>query len=72
MIFEVHTPKLCGEYIVGTHGMVQCVDDGVPRDEDVRLWNPLGEEIRVRGRRRCKMQGRDAARKATVHLLGER
>ena len=72
MLCKVHAAELCREYVVRPHGMVERIDDGIARDEDAPLGNPLGAKIRMRGRRRCKVQGCDAARKAAVHLLRER
>ena len=72
VVLKVHLRKLRREHIVGTHGMVQGIDDGIARDEDALLRYPLCCKIIVCRRRRGKMQGRDAAREAAIHLLGER
>ena len=72
MVSKVHIGKFSRKYIVRPHGMMECVDDGVSRDENTPLGYTLREKIRVRGRCRSKVQGRNAAREAAVHLLGER
>ena len=41
VMLKVHLRKLRWEDVVGAYGMMQCVDDGIARDEDAPLGHAL-------------------------------
>ena len=72
VIGELDLRELCRQHIVGTYGVMECIDDGVARHEDAPLGNPLRREVIMRRCSGCKMKRRNTARQPPIHLLGER